>query len=385
MSATNQLDLFTFSVNRQPGRPAVVFTPAFFKSVYKQYRDGNLAYLIEMMRQSEIDSYVSGCLKGRRAGFKRDWVIEPASSESRDTERAAWLTEIFKNLQIRDLLEDIQDPLLYAYKVIDFEWDVRDGKQVVLNHVSIDQAHFKVDSKDSILKIDWGGRLEEIPDTALVCRNRKQPDMLPVTRDFILKNFGLDSWASFLETFGEPFILGKYPPGSDQDVKDELQKGLDALARSSRGIIPEGSTVEIVEAAKSTADHEKFHDACNRGIAITLLGHANSVEQSGGAQIGENLVPWRAGRAVADDDMAWCEQWMDRLIRMHVDRNFGDGRYAHFRLSKKDPPSTQEVVNALDTAYRHGVELAIENYTALGIKVTEGQGPVKREPSVLDY
>ncbi len=386
MAESKQLDLFTFAVSRQTGRPTVAFTPQFFKTVYKYFRDGNYTYLLEMMRQSEIDSYVSGCLKGRRAGFKRDWMVRPMSDESIDTDRAEWIRGIFKNLRMRDLMEDIQEPILMIYKVIDFEWDVRDSRQVILDHVAIDQSHFKVDPKDGILKIDWAGKYEDIPDTALVCRYLKKPDMLPVTRDFILKNFGVEAWAAFLETFGEPFILGKYPPGTEKTVIEELQAALDAIARSSRGVLPDTTQIEIKEAGKTAIDHSLFTDACNKGIAISLLGHANAVEQSSGTQqIGENLTAWRAARNVSEDDMYWIEQYQNKIIKMLVDRNFGDGRYPTFEISKKDQPSNQELINAIDLAYRNGAELKPENYTRLGVELTDNHGPVKREPSPLGY
>lgn len=367
-------------INKKLGSPSVRFTPEFYRRAYKNFKDGNLRDLIALMKEAAVDSHVTGCLLGRRAGFQKEWVIRPYEDTSADVERAEFIQRMLEKVNTRLLFKKIHEAVLYKYSVIDFQWEVTDGKQVVVGFKHFDQKYFAYDD-DEVLKIDFGKSLADIPEEALVCETSETPAMLPILRDYILKNFGLESWAAFMETFGEGLIIGKYPPGADGKTIEALDAALDAIARSSRGSMPDTTNIEIIESKSGTGDHDKFEERCNAAISIALLGHANAVQDSNGMHIGENLAPFKVRGEIAQDDMHYIQPCMNSVIRTVYTRNFADDRIPSFMIDMSDPVNVGERIEVIDSAYNNGLTIDPNEYRKLGLTIADDQEPlVKTDP-----
>lgn len=365
------------SVNKKLGRAIVRFDPSFFKKAYKSYQAGNPRELIALMKEASVDSHVTGCLLGRRAGFQKDWSIRPYEDSNSDQQRAEALTQMFSALNTRLLFKKLHEAILYMYSVVDFEWEVVNNLQVITSFKHFAQHYFKYD-EDGILKVDFGKTAEEIPPETLVCESTETPAMLPVLRDYILKNFGLEAWASFIETFGEGLLIGKYPSGSGPEMRAELQEALDNIARSSRGTMPKETEIEVVETKRTTGDHSRFEERSNIGISIALLGHANAVQDSAGMHIGENLAPFKVAKNIALDDIQYIEPCMNKLIRIVYSRNWNDNRFPLFVMDKSDPVVVKDRLDTLQTYYDMGGEVDPDDFAKLGITIAGDQKPLVR-------
>lgn len=370
------------SVNKKIGTRRVTFSPSFFKRAYRQFKNGSHRQLIAMMKESRTDSMVLGCLQGRKAEFMRELQIEPFDpDDSRDQERADFYKEIFSRLKTRSLFKAIMQARMYKYSVIDFEWDVIDGRQVPTRFKHFEQKYFKYDIEgDGRLKIDNNNRLEEIPEETLVCESEDMPFMLPVLRDFILKEFGLEAWASFIENFGEGMIIGYYPPNASDKIKEELDDAVNTIAASSRGTAPKGADIDIKESGKSTGDHQKFTEASDDGISISILGHANAAKQSN-TQIGQNTSSFKPMQHISIDDLYFIDEWIDELVKTIHDRNFGDSRYPGCVTSKPDQIGMEERRKNLKLQYEMGFAVHPEDLRKLGNKVSQDEEPkIKTDP-----
>jgi phage gp29-like protein len=170
--------------------------------------------------------------------------------------------------------------------------------------------------------------------------------------------------------------MGNYPPGSSTDTKTELQAAVDAIARSSRGIKPDGTKIEIIETTRTTGDHDRFVATSDKGISITILGHANAVEASKGLQVGENNTQYNVKLEIAVDDMYFIDSYMQLLIRLIQQRNYGDNRYPVFSLDKSEPLNRKEHADLVDMFWRHGGTVSPDEYRKLGLDVDENQEPI---------
>lgn len=367
-------------VNKKIGTPQVRFNADFYKRAYKQFRQGRWRDIIEMMNQAETDSHVSGCLVGRRAGFQSEWSITGYDDSTEASERALWMRNVLRQLDLRRLFKDIQDAVNKKFSVIDFEWEVVDNRQVPIDHKKVEHRFFRYDEEGK-LKIDFGKDLRDIPAEALVCQTYSIPVLFPVLRDYILKVFGIESWAGFIETFGEGMVIGKYPAGSNAKFIDEVETAVNAIASASRGVMPEGSSIDVVETKRSAGDHDKFISNSNRGISIAILGHENAVSQSDGLQVGENLTQFKVKREIGIDDMFFVDSCMQRLIKTIEDRNFGDRRYSIFQMDKKDPVNVKERLDTLEQFFNQGGRISPDEYRDLGLRVFEDQVELVKTPS----
>lgn len=368
------------SVNKKIGFQSVAFSPAYYKQAIKNYQQGNFRDLIALMEKAEIDSHIAGCLMGRRAGFLKEWRLTEASDASADLAVKDFIEGVLMRINMRELFEDVQEARLKKYSVIDLSWEVVEGRQVITQAKKVPQKYFRYD-EDGILRLDFGGKdLREIPeDGALICESNRDPILLPVLRDFILKEFGLESWASFLETFGEAFIIGRYPAGADENFKTELENGVNTLASSSRGIMPEGSNIEIIETKRNTGDHQSFDERCDRGISISILGHANAVSRSSGMQVGENQEAYKVKREIALGDIYYIEEQISRLVRLLWRRNFASGQPPLFSLDKSEPINVNERLAVLQFAYDAGYIIHPDELAKLGLYKFPEQTPLQKQ------
>jgi len=371
------------NINKNIGSITPLFTPSYYRQAYNSYKIGIVGNLVAMFEQCELDTHISGCLLGRNAGYKREWKIDPAGDKKAELAIADWLEEYFDNFNMRDMFEDIMDAKYKKFAVIQYDdWTVAENKQVPAGFTQLHQKYFRIDTKDNDkIKIDKSNVLLEIKeDEALVVTYRKAPVLMPVLRDYILKEFGVESWAAFMETFGEPFIIGKYPPGADPDFKDQLKEAVNNIASSSRGTAPMGSEFEIKETQRTTGDHEKFVDRCDRGISISLLGHENAVAQGSKMQVGENLEAYKVKRDVMIEDVYFIQDALDKLIRMLVKRNFpAVTRFPKFVIDKKEQLNVKDHLAILDQAYEQGMAIDPWEYGQYGVKIFDNQKPLEKK------
>jgi len=367
-------------VNKKLTTVPVQFTPAFYKKAVKAYKEGDYRNLIALMEQAELDSHVSGCLQARNAGYSRDWRVTEVSQNAQDQAVRDFVNEVFKNLNMDELFEDIIDGKFKIYAVISLVWEIIDNQQVITNTAKLHQKYFRRDPKDEILKLDFGKDLRDIPaDAALIIETLRNPVLLPVVRDYILKEFGVESWASFIEMFGEAFVIGYYPPGSGDDFKKEVDDAVNAIGQSARGTAPEGTKFEIHEATRNTGDQDRFVDRCDKAISITLLGHENAVAESTGFQVGENLTGYKVKREIAIKDIKFIERYIQKLIKMLVDRNYGGvTQYPKFSIDKSEPINVREHILALEGAYNQGLQIDPNDWGKVGVTILEGQKPLQK-------
>ncbi len=362
-------------INKKLGTTFVTFTPAYFRQAFKQYEDGDYRPLIRLIEKAEVDSMISGCLTGRKAGFARDWRISEGGTTPTDIEAKEFIEQILLNLDMNYLFRSIFQAVTRKYSVIDLTWDIQNTKQVITDFNLLHQKYFRYDLKDGKLKIDWGTKLIEIEkDSALVCEYRENPVLLSPLRDYILKEFGLESWSSFIETFGEPLVIGTYPQGADTKFISELEAGVRAVSASTRGVAPEGSDIKIIEAHKNTGDHEKYVSRADKSIAISILGHADAVEGSkSGIQVGDNQSSFRVRREIAIDDIRFIEGQISKLVKMLCDRNFTLKKYPVFTIDKSEPINVSERLKVLDSAYDKGLKINPKEYGLLGLYIYDDQ------------
>lgn len=373
------------AITRYAGAQAVQFNPAKYKTAFQQYTQGVYGELVAMMTAAEADGHTAGCIEGRISGFQKSFAFTPYDeTNDQDRKRAEWFNDVFKDLDVYNLLIDIWEARLKIFSVVEFGWDIVDGFLAPVSHKKWEQKYFRWDDKTEMFVVESKGAVL-IPDACLVSYYRRKPIMLSVLRDYILKEFGLNSWAAFMETWGEPLLIGRYPAGAQNStLRTELDEALASIARSSRGTLPKSADIEIKETSRTTGDHDRFIEMCDQSISIVTLGHANAVESSKGLQVGENLTQYQVRRDLAVSDMLFIDSQISRLVRFIYRLNWTDNRYPYFSLDKTPPLDVKDFRETLDRAYNWGYPIHPEDVRKLGVRVEPDEEPHSKPPSLLD-
>jgi phage gp29-like protein len=90
---------------------------------------------------------------------------------------------------------------------------------------------------------------------------------------YLFKNFSVRDLAEFLEIYGLPLRLGKYPTGASEKEKATLLRAVMSIGHNAGGIIPRGMDIEFQEAAKgSSTPFEAMMAWCEKTQSKAILG-----------------------------------------------------------------------------------------------------------------
>jgi phage gp29-like protein len=98
------------------------------------------------------------------------------------------------------------------------------------------------------------------------------------------KRQGITFWLTFLDKFGSPTAIGKYPSGTQQPDQQKLLDALAAISQDAGVVIQEGMVIELLEATRGgQAGYEAMCRYMDEQIAYCILGEAEGGKNSGGA------------------------------------------------------------------------------------------------------
>jgi phage gp29-like protein len=129
---------------------------------------------------------------------------------------------------------------------------------------------------------------EPTPDRYIIHRGHllSSPDtwggpMRSILYWWLLGTMSRDWWATFLERFGTPFMVGHYPSGDDTS-RNVLRDAFKLSCRLGGLVVTDKTRVEIQQAVSGISGggvaYEKFIDICNREKSKLILGQTLSAE-----------------------------------------------------------------------------------------------------------
>jgi len=121
----------------------------------------------------------------------------------------------------------------------------------------------------------------------------------------LFKRNGIKFWLLFLEKFGMPTAVGKFPDSSRSEDRGKLLRALESIQADSGVVIPDSMQVELLEAARSgTADYDKLCSYMDAAIAKAILGQTASTQGTPGRLGGDDLqAETREDLVKADADL----------------------------------------------------------------------------------
>lgn len=273
----------------------------------------------------ERDGQVFAVLQKRRAALiGRPWEVEPADETAAAARAAELVRTQLNRLGMERLIEDLLGALLRGVAIVELIWDATGDGIAPIAARARDPGRFAFES------ITGGaGRT----DYALRVLTRARPvDGEPApARKFLVHRFGsrydnpwglglghrlfwpcffkrqgVGFWLGAIEKFGQPTGLGRYPPGTPEAEQKRLLDALRAIATDAGVVIPEGMSIELIEAKRSgTFDsYERLARYMDEEIARIVLGETltTAVGDSGSRALGaiHNEVRLEITRADAD-------------------------------------------------------------------------------------
>lgn len=279
--------------SRWPEHPSRGLTPQRLVEITDAAERGNIAAQHELFADmEEKDGHIATELGKRKlALLGLEWQLEPppnaSAAEQKMTEEVAeWLDQ----LDMEDLLFDMADALGHGFAAIEMPWDTT-GKVWLpkkLEHRT--QSWFQFQGTELRLRSDSQVEGEALnPFNWIVHRHKSRSGIAQrvglhraLVWPFVFKSYSLRDLAEFLEIYGLPMRLGKYPPGATDKEKATLLRAVASIGHSAAGIIPDGMEIEFQNAANGS--HDPFAwmvDWCERTESKIILGGTLTTQADG--------------------------------------------------------------------------------------------------------
>lgn len=250
--------------------PSRGLTPSKLAAILEQAEAGDILAQHDLfLDMEEKDAHVYAEMsKRKRAILTVPWSIEPPRNASAaEKSLAAEVEEMARDIpNIEDVLLDMMDGVGHGFACLEIEWAKagRDWLPKAIEHRP--QAWFRLDTETRTqlrlrdLSAD-GAPLQPFGWIAHVHRAKSgyiaRAGLHRILAwPYLYKNYSVRDLAEFLEIYGLPLRLGKYPPGASDKEKSTLLAAVVNIGHNAAGIIPEGMAIEIMEAAKGS--HEPF-------------------------------------------------------------------------------------------------------------------------------
>lgn len=234
----------------------------------------------------EKDGHIASEMgKRRRAMLTLDWDIVPPSSPYAAERRAAdQLKELLGEIpNLDELLYDATDATGKAFACLEIEWHRVEGWWLPKSITHRPQRWFKLyrGLRQEIRLRDHSADGAPLQPFGWITHTHKAKSgyleraalFRVLVWPYLFKNYSVADLAEFLEIYGIPLRIGKYPAGASDREKLTLLKALVNLGHNAAGIMPAGMEVDFQDAASGDPDaFQLMIDWCERTQSKAILG-----------------------------------------------------------------------------------------------------------------
>lgn len=324
------------------------------------------AYLEVAEEIEEKDLHYRAVLSTRKLQVSQLPVtVEAASDDPEEQADANFVREhLIDTGVVSDYLFDLLDGIGKGYSVGEIIW--RTGDLWLPERIEWRDPRWfefsRLDGRTLLLKggTEGLGPAQSLKPYGYVTHIHKTKSGLPIRGGLarpaawliLFKVFDLKSWVEFLEGYGQPIRLGKFRPGASEQDKAALLRAVRSMWKDSAAIIPEGMTIEWMEAkvTGSTTLQQDFADWVDRQLSKLVLGQTGTTDT--GQHVGTaNAHVTTKEDIERDDGRQSAKTLQDCLVRPFIDLNRGvRRRYPRLKIERPDATDLKLFMDAV-TAY----------------------------------
>lgn len=251
--------------NEWEGHPGRGLTPQLLNQVMLRAEHGDLTQQLDLADDmEERNAHLFSQLSVRKdAVINLDWSIEAPEDASAEEKKLAeeveeWVRGI-PNFE-EDILRELLDGILKGFKAIEMWFELDQG--LLMPHFdSLPQRMFTLSENRKHIHLrtgeahgaplkSWGWLVHQPRSRSGYPGRTGMVRILALPH--LLWSYANRDLAEFLEIYGLPLRLGKYPIGASDAEKRTLLQAVVSIGHNAAGIIPAGMELDFMEAAKGT-------------------------------------------------------------------------------------------------------------------------------------
>ncbi|KUZ01371.1 hypothetical protein WS48_04715 [Burkholderia sp. RF7-non_BP1] len=370
---TSKLGWITRDFAQHPSRG---LTPKKLHSILEAAEYGDLMAQSDLFTDmEERDAHLFADMsKRKRALLTLDWnIVAPANASAEEKKQAAQLEEWFTDLaNLDDVLFDQMDAIGHGFSAQEIEWHQVEKVWLPKTLTHRPQRWFRTplyDGNDLRLRDNSSDGAPLWPFGWLVHKHRAKSGYLTraglhrvLAWPYLFKTYAVSDLAEFLEIYGLPLRVGKYPPGSTKEEKATLLRAVAEIGHNAAGIIPEGMLIEFTEAADGSKDpFEAMINWCEKSVSKAILGGTLTSQADGKTStnaLGKTHNEVR--RDLLTSDARQAQRTLTNLCYMLSALNFGASdprRCPRFEFDTRDAEDLALYADALPKLVGAGVKV----------------------------
>ncbi|HBO4355089.1 TPA: DUF935 domain-containing protein [Pseudomonas aeruginosa] len=267
--------------------PSRGLTPSRLAALLDAAEQGDIVAQYELFEDiEEKDGHVFAEMdKRRRAVSQLEWqIVPPDNPTAQEKDAAAKLQALLAGLDdFEAMLFDTTDAIGKGFACLEFDgWHRVDGDWLprAIDHRPQTWFQLSRGRRQEIRLRGAAGGEPLRPFTWITHIHKAKSGYLErsalfrvLVWPYLFKNYSVGDLAEFLEIYGIPMRVGKYPGGATEKEKLTLLRALAQLGHSAAGIIPIGMEMEFLNAAQGDpAAFKLMIDWCERTQSKAILG-----------------------------------------------------------------------------------------------------------------
>lgn len=279
-----------------------------------------------------LDSHVYSCVQSRKSGvLSMDWEINSGENK---TPEAEFIEGVFKSLDIRKIISDALDAVLYGYKPMEIYWEYDSTNTYLVPSDIIGKPSwwFKFDGDSQMRFMKRNSYKGEIPPPMKIVMIQHNGTYDNPYGDAVLakcyfpvtfKSSSMELWGIYLEKYGMPLIHATTESQNQSDI-DALGTALSSLQRDGVMVTGEGISVTGIENSNKggTENYETYIHFMNAEISKAILSQTLTTEQGDTGSYSMSQTHLQVRKDVLMSDAKMVEGFFNKVIEWIIDANF---------------------------------------------------------------
>jgi phage gp29-like protein len=386
---TEQLSMVRSLHNELDEHPARGLTPSSIHAIMRAAEQGQMLRQVELADDmEERDTQIYSELAKRKNGIlKLDWTIaapdDASAGELKMAEQVEEWIDALPNFK-RSVMFNMLDGILKGFSALEMWWELQGGT-LQPRFAYRPQRWFTLDQDRDAIHLRNGSAYGEPlrPYNWILHKHPARsgyPARQALSRvlmfPYLYKNYSTRDLAEFLEIYGLPLRLGKYPSGASDKEKLTLLRAVTDIGHNAAGIIPMGMELDFHNAATSgsEAPFEAMLNRMDDAISKAIIGQTltSSQGKNGSNALGNVHNEIRLDILAADAELV-SESLTCQLIAPMCLLNIPGAdpqRLPRFILEVPEPQDIQLLSQAYPALANAGLKIGV-NWVAKKLRIPQ--------------
>lgn len=212
---------------------------------------------------------------------------------------------VLNNLDTHNLVQDLVEPYIRGAALYKIDWQMddlpfnramhfpSDIKIIDGKHIREDQSNLSTTFGELMVRTEeerGGLPISELPfDNHLFLERRdgkNRYSQIGVARKvapwYLALRYIKTWWVQYIENYGQPLRIGKYPRTSKKSSRNKMKKFLQKLGKDGYGLFPSGMDVDLLDVNQSGRlnVHKEFVNLAHQEYSIAILGQAGTTGEN---------------------------------------------------------------------------------------------------------